>query len=132
MKNVHSNHDLKGNHNHIPGLPHTIAEAQQAGWTFRLVGGSARGRLDPVSVTGISPCGKASKEFKAIFGATPFYVAPTPVEIPKRKPGLSPVEQVKKKAARSAHDAEVRRAMKGMGGSKPQPSSGKKGKGKSK
>ncbi len=133
MKVLHSNHDLKGNHNHIPGLPHTIADAQDAGWTFSLIGNSTgRGRLDLVSIAGCSPCGKTSKEFKVIFGATPFYTAPASVEVNKyqRKPGLSLVEQAKKKSERSARDAEMRRAMKGAGGSKPQPSSGKKGKNK--
>ncbi len=112
----------------------TIVEALTLGWTPELVGDAEDSlRLDLVKVKFTSPFGMVSRTFELFFGATPFYtgpaVAPVTKAEPKRKPGLTPVERAQKAAERSANDAEIRRSMKGPGGSKPQASSGKKPKG---
>lgn len=119
---------------HITGLPKSFEEAKSAGWTFRVLG-NTKG-MKPYAKVGVactSPDGKRSMLFPSVcLGET--FISKEPEEQVvlhrARKPGLSPVEQAKKKAARAAHDAEVRRAMKGTGGSKPQASSVKKPKDK--
>lgn len=67
--------------NHIPGLPKTIAEAQELGWTFELVGDvNGKRAIDAVAVKGTSPNGAASKMFKEHLVNTPFYTARTITE----------------------------------------------------
>lgn len=119
---------------HISSLPKSFAEAKSDGWTSKPVG-DMKGKkpYDKVAVTCTSPDGKKSMMFQGVPLGETFVSRERKDQVVfhhARKPGLSPVEQAKKRAARSAHDAEMRRAMKGSGGSKPQPSSGKKAKGK--
>lgn len=66
---------------HIPGLPMTIAEAKELGWTFELVG-EAEGKraIDIVTVKGIAPNATASKMFHERLVDTPFYKARTIAE----------------------------------------------------
>lgn len=98
----------------------TITEALKLGWTFELVGTvEGKGRLAPVEVKFTSPLG-LSKTFTMLFGATPFCTEPAvaPQKTPHRKPGLTPIEQAQRKAAKAAEARELRRSMKGPCGKK--------------
>lgn len=115
----------------------TIVEALTLGWTPELVGDAEDSlRLDFVEVKFTSPFGMVSRTFGMLFGATPFYtgpaVAPATQETPKpqRKSVLTPVEQAQRRNAKVAQDRADRAIRKTTTGSKPQPSSGKKPKGK--
>ncbi len=122
----------KSFHFHIDSLPENFDQAKALGWKFSPVGDViGKKPYEKVTVNGTAPDGKGTMLFHNVPLGETFVRKEGVVHVPqvvlrKSKPGLSLVEQAKKKNAKSAADREARASRKG-GGIKPQQSSGTKG-----